>query len=289
MKDNQKALEHFNQALNLSRKYEDKIGEAVTLSNIGLIYSNSGESGKALDFYNQALIINKSIDNKSGEAVTLNNIGLVHYSLGKYRNALEFFKRVLLLFITVENKNGEASILNNLMSVWNLLDNQRLAIFCGKQSINKFQLLRGFARSPEIENAAQKSFLKSVNDTYKYLAELLIKQGDYETAVQVLNFYQDQQFFDFDKSSASPVGQIPLSPLELSFVKRFESTSQKIKEISPQLDEIKRQIGNRQSNDEERKKLEELESKLESATNDFLKIFKDAEREFAENPSDKNR
>jgi tetratricopeptide (TPR) repeat protein len=70
----------FEQALKLYREASDRLGEARTLNNIGLIYSELGEKQKALEYYSQALPLVRAVGNRGGEATTLNNIGLV-YSL----------------------------------------------------------------------------------------------------------------------------------------------------------------------------------------------------------------
>ena len=57
---------------------EDSRKEAVTLNNIGGVYSSLGEKQKALQFYNQALPLRRAVGDRGGEANTLNNIGLIY-------------------------------------------------------------------------------------------------------------------------------------------------------------------------------------------------------------------
>ncbi len=51
------ALAKFQQALTLTRQLQDKKTAAITLNNIGYVYSSIGQPQKALEFYNQALPI----------------------------------------------------------------------------------------------------------------------------------------------------------------------------------------------------------------------------------------
>ncbi|MEG4397035.1 tetratricopeptide repeat protein [Microcoleus sp. BROC3] len=50
----QKALKYYNQALPISRKLGDRLGEAGTLNNICLAYNNISQPQEALKYYNQA-------------------------------------------------------------------------------------------------------------------------------------------------------------------------------------------------------------------------------------------
>jgi tetratricopeptide (TPR) repeat protein len=63
-------------------------GEATTLNNIGLLYSELGEKQKALEYYSQSLPLRRATGNRRGEATTLNNIGLVYSELGEKQKAL---------------------------------------------------------------------------------------------------------------------------------------------------------------------------------------------------------
>jgi tetratricopeptide (TPR) repeat protein len=52
----------------------DRRVEAITLNNIGRVYSALGEKQKALDFYNQALPILRAVGDLGGQLTILNNI-----------------------------------------------------------------------------------------------------------------------------------------------------------------------------------------------------------------------
>lgn len=88
-----KALEKWQQALPLWRAAEEREREASTLSVIGDIYSNLGDTQKALQFFNQALPLHRAVHNLRGEAITLNNIGRVYAERGESQNALDYFKQ----------------------------------------------------------------------------------------------------------------------------------------------------------------------------------------------------
>ncbi|MDQ2747213.1 MAG: tetratricopeptide repeat protein [Acidobacteriota bacterium] len=281
--EKQKALEFYNLALPLYKIVGGKSGEAATLGNIGAVYGALGENQKALEFYNLALPLYKIVGDKSGEAATLSNTGAVYYDLGENQKALEFFNRALPLYKIVGGKPGEATTLSNLMSLWNKLGNRKLAAFYGKQSVNIYQQLRSNIEG--LDKSQQKSYLKSIEFIYRYLADVLIADGRLGEAQQVLDLFKDQQFFDFNRDSNKPIKQIVETPRENEFALKYRQMSEQIGKYATALDELKTKIGTRQPGADEKAELEKLENDLKSATENFLDVFKQAAAEFSK-PSD---
>ena len=51
-----KAIEHYDQALVVSREINNRQGEGASLSNLGNAYSSIGQFDKAITHYDQALV-----------------------------------------------------------------------------------------------------------------------------------------------------------------------------------------------------------------------------------------
>ncbi len=283
----EEALKFYNEALLLRRQMGDKSGEAQTLTNIGAVFSDLDNNPQALKVFNEVLPIHRAAGDKRAEGITLNNIGMVYHNLGNNSQALKFYGDALLLSRAAGDKSGEAVTLNNLMFLWESLGNRSLAVFYGKQSINKFQQLRGLAQGQEVDSETQKSFLRGFQDAYKRLAELLIFEDKLAQAVQVLSLYQDQQYFDFSRETDLSFRQVDFSPLQRNFADRYETTSNRVGEIGSQIGELKRQFAVRQPESPELAKLENLEAELKNAATDFLKVLKDVESELPGNRGEK--
>jgi CHAT domain-containing protein/tetratricopeptide (TPR) repeat protein len=217
LSEKQQALAYYNQALPLYRAVGDRNGEAATLNNIGAVYSSLGEKQKALEHYNQALTLYRAIGDRSKQAVTLNNIGTVYSSLGEKQKALEHFNQTLTLFRAVGDRSGEATMLNNLMIVWQGSNNSRLATFYGKQSINRYQELRRAIQG--LDKETQKTYLQTVADTYRALADLLIEQGRLPEAQFVLSLLKDEEFFEFVRRDKDEIAALARS-VELNEVEQ---------------------------------------------------------------------
>ena len=287
--DKQQALKFYNEALLLRRQIGDKSGEVQTLTNIGAVYSDLGKNQQALKFFDEALPLHRAAGDKRSEAVTLNNIGAVHDTLGDKSKALNFYNDALLLSRAAEDKSGEAVTLNNLMFIWASLNNRSLAIFYGKQSVNKFQQLRGLAQGREVDSETQKSFLRSFQDAYKRLAELLIFEGQLNQAVQVLSLYQDQQFFDFNRDTNFSIRQVDFSSRQQGFADRYETTSDRVGQIGSQIGELKRKFAAHQPNEQESAQLKNLEVELKNAAAAFLKVLRDVELELSKKPDERDK
>ena len=287
LKEKEKALEYFNQSLPLSREVNDKAGEAVTLNNIGTVFSDAGEKQKALDYFNRALLLHRRRDNKSGEASTLLNIGAVYSALGENRKALDYYDQSLNLFRRTSDKSGEASVLSNFMFAWNNLQNKKFAVFYGKQSVSLFQQIRSNIKG--LDKSVQQSYTKSVERTYRKLAEILIADGRLGEAQQILNLFKDQQFYDFNRNPLQPIKQLVKTPRETVFTSRYETLSDRLGQAGKSLDELQRKIGTGQPTDREIAQKQKLESELKIAGDEFLAVLKQFEFEFSKPGDAKDR
>ncbi len=284
--EKQKALEYYNQALPMSRAVGNRGGEASTLVSIGNVYSSLRDSKKALEYYNQALPISRAVGDRRKEATTLHNIGLVYDSLGEKQEALEYYNQALPISRAVGDPDGEAKTLGNVMWLWQG-SSASLAVFYGKQSVNAYQQLRG--NITELEKGVQRAFLHSVEDTYRTLADLLITQGRLPEAQQVLNLFKDQQFFDFNHDTQKKASQVTLTAREALTAERYEQTTKRVEVVGQQLDELKRKIGEGQPNLDQATQRQQLEAQLKIASDEFLALLKQAETEFSQPPSEKDR
>ena len=116
--DSQKALDYFNGELPLRRAVDDRPGEAQALNNIGTVYEDLGERQKALEYLNQALHLRRAVGDLDGEAETLNTLGLVYDGLGERQKALDHYFQVLTLVRVVGDRYGEAVTLNNIGGIY---------------------------------------------------------------------------------------------------------------------------------------------------------------------------
>jgi ribose 5-phosphate isomerase B len=107
-------LSYYKQGLDLSRKSNNKKGEYLCLTNIGLVYSKRGELDSAPEFFDDALKVAQAMGYKEGEADAWSNLGLIQTAKGDLDKALTSHQEALKIDIERNYHEGEASGLNNI-------------------------------------------------------------------------------------------------------------------------------------------------------------------------------
>ena len=263
--EKQKALETYNLSLTIFRNTKDKNGEAATLGNIGEIYSDLGDNRNALDFFNQSLEIRRKIGNESAGATTLNNIGAIYYNSGENQKALNFFNQALQLFRRVGDKTGEARSLGNIMLSWQLLKNRTLSIFYGKQAINVYQTLRSNIKS--LDKTTQQSYLKSIEDTYRSLAGIMIADKHYAEAQAVLDLLKDEEFSGLLHRSGNAETSVPYSKAETDAL----SVIERVAALGREKGELDEKNTSKSLSDAEKQRYLEINKQIEITEAEFNK------------------
>ena len=79
---------------------------ASDLGNLGLAYSDLGETRRAIEFYEKALEIDHEIGNRQGEGMNLWNMGLALDKLGERAQAIARAEAALKIFEQIEDPNA---------------------------------------------------------------------------------------------------------------------------------------------------------------------------------------
>ena len=165
------AIVKFEQALKLYRETGDRTQEAVTLNNIGAIYSNWGEPQKALEYYSQSLPLRRAVGDRRGEAATLTNIGSAYSKLGEQRKALEYFGQSLPLSRAMGDRFEEAVTLYSMAYVKREQNNLTEALNDIESSLKIIENLRTTTSSSELPS----SYFAKVQEYYKFYVDLLMQ------------------------------------------------------------------------------------------------------------------
>lgn len=319
--ENEKAVENLNKSLTLRKFTSDKNGEAVTLNNLGLAFDALKRYAKAIENYNkalaiftviglenrkatifnnlsavhislgnyeislehsrQALAIHQKEGDQDGQATVLNNIGNALMNLNDYKPALENLNQALLLAKFTENKNLEAIILGNLMQTHQRNSNIEAAIFYGKQTVNNYQQLR--QNIAGLDQSTQQIYLQTIEDKYRFLADLLIEAGKFAQAEQILRMLKKEEYFDFVRRDAGEIKslnqRVKLTEKEQELIKRYTILADTVVQIGAEfqkLDAKKRQLSRIDSvlSAEEQTRYETLSAQIRDA-NAAFKLFLD--------------
>ena len=149
----------------------DEVGEALTLSNLGRVYSDLGQQQKALEYYNQSLKLSQLIGYKTGEAIALNNIGRFYDALGEKQKALEYYNQSLPLSQLVGDKTQQIVTLYNIASLERNRGNLKIALTQIEAAINIIEELRTKITTQQLRS----SYFATVQDYYKFYIDLLMR------------------------------------------------------------------------------------------------------------------
>ncbi|MCD9189124.1 MAG: CHAT domain-containing protein [Pyrinomonadaceae bacterium] len=281
--DYEKALAFYQIPLEYLEFHEDELSIALTRDNIGGVYFRKGENLKALEEEEKALAIYRKFGNIAREANALNNIGANYLKLGNSQKAIESINQALPLLRATGNKRTEAVALSNLMAAWKISNSPETAIFYGKQTVNLYQEMRRNVQF--LDKETQKFYLDSISANYRFLADLLIENGKFAQAEQVLRLLKEEEFFDFVKRDAKEIKtlnqRVILNDKENELLKRYTVLADKIVEIGEEFQKLenKKRILSRTNETlsaEEQKKYDEFSAQITEANTAF-RLFLDKE------------
>jgi CHAT domain-containing protein/Tfp pilus assembly protein PilF len=257
-----KALDYLQRTLPLERAVGDRAGEAATLNNIGVVYDDLGEKQKALDYLNEALPPTRDIGDRGGEAITLTHIGAIYDDLGEKQKALDYYTRSLPLSRAVQDPLGEAATLVRMMEYWKNLRSPSLAVLFGKQAIDRYQQVR--RNIGGLEKETQQSFLKSKEDYYRELADLLISGGRIPEAQQVLDLLKEQEYSDYVRGkTGSMFSPLALTPAEQQAEEDYQKSTAQILSLGEQWAQLKK-VNSRTA--EQEKQYQQISEQLGAAS-----------------------
>jgi CHAT domain-containing protein/Tfp pilus assembly protein PilF len=240
----EEALNIYNITLDFSRKSGDKKSEYIALNSIGLVYLNQGKFETSLKYLNESLELRRKYGDRVSIATILMGIGSTQLKAGDKTRASESITQALAIWRFIDYKQGEATCLDYLMIISRDAGNPNLSVFYGKQAIKILQELR--KQLKDLDKTTQNTYLRTIERTYRRLADILIKEKRISEAHQVLNSFRDQQFFDVAKETSDSTSQIiDLTLNEISSEKNFIDSLNKITEIGKQSEETAKQFINR--------------------------------------------
>ena len=190
-----KAIEFHLQSLAIKREIKNRLGEGNSLGNLGNAYYSLGKYDKAIEFHLQSLAIAREIKDRSGEMYGLNSLGYAYRSLNRDQEAMISYQQSLTIAREIGDRRVEGYALANLGIVLSNAKRPELAILFYKQSINVREAIR--KDISKLDKDIQKSYLATVEDTYRNLADLLLRQDRILEAQQVLDLLKVEELNEY--------------------------------------------------------------------------------------------
>lgn len=265
-----KALEFYRKALKIRQEVRDRLGEGKTLNNIGATYHSLGQYQKALEFYQQALKIRREVDDRLGESKTLNNIGAAYDKLGQYLKALEFYQKSLIISKESKNSPSEGTIINNIAYLLKNQNQTELAIFFFKQAVNIREKIRQDLQA--LPREQQESYIKTIADTYRSLADLLLQQDRVLEAQQVLDLLKVQELDDYLRNVRGTGQQLIILRPEQEILQKYNALQNSAIQLGQELSKLRKIPETTRSAAQQQKiaQLVQLQEELNKQFNQFI-------------------
>lgn len=206
----EKAVEEISRAQQLYREANDKIGEGLAITALGVSHSLNRETDRAAALHNEAIDIFHAIGDRHSEAIALNGLGQVYEGIEDYPLAIPPYKQALQLFEEIESIDGISVAAFKLARVYSRtgLPDQALELYerclqlsrmAGKRRteiIALTELARFYAARGRLEQALQQyweiqNFYEAIGDirgqatAWNGYTETLLKFGQNEKALEV--------------------------------------------------------------------------------------------------------
>ena len=95
--DYAKAIEYYEQSLELNQNLNNENGLAMIHNNLGMLYADIREYDRSIDFFQKTLAARRSFDNKEGIIAAIKNISVSQNNLGRFSESLVLLEEALSL------------------------------------------------------------------------------------------------------------------------------------------------------------------------------------------------
>ncbi|MBL8203207.1 MAG: CHAT domain-containing protein [Blastocatellia bacterium] len=265
-----KVIAMHDQSLAYFRKYKQVGFEISQLCLLAKVYIQQRDFEKSLGLLQQAY-------NRTVELKAEGGYPYIQYLFGEAYRGLKQYE----LAISHHQQSIQRTTPNQASNIWNpylglMKDYEALnlpqpAIFWGKQAVNTIQGLR--EKMVNLDRGLQQSFLKSKEDIYRSLADLLIANGRLPEAEQVIRMLKDEEYFDYIRRDTKngPKGEkASLTPEEQAAEKRYREIADQLAGIGAERSAL---LSKNERSAEEEQRLAKLETDLTVASQVFQKFL----------------
>lgn len=126
--DNFKALENYNECMQIYKSMNDIRGIGVSHLNIGIIYYNQGMYLKAMEEYRKSLNLFEKAKDKRGIADANNNISIIYKTQKQYKESLKYLESCLPIYKEINDEQGIGITYMNIGIVYELENDKKSAL-----------------------------------------------------------------------------------------------------------------------------------------------------------------
>ena len=282
--DYDEALRSYQGTLKIARGQDDRAGGADSLlgiSNTYLVFDRHLD--RAQENTVDALAIYQDIGDRAGEAYALITLSQVYLKLAENESdsvireeysqqAIDYNQQALVIFQQegVQDNGGLALAFSTAGDIQASQGQNLAAIAFYKESVRLTEDIR--RNNQTLPEELQRSYLGTVADTYRKLADLLLAEGRIIEAQQVLELLKIEELRGYELSQRSQSRDIEISPLDTegALITDYGSLAQFRREVN--------NCKSRNCSDEELNRLLELLDSLQAEFNSTVQMLNDEVR-----------
>ncbi|MGD2184371.1 CHAT domain-containing protein [Lusitaniella coriacea] len=218
-----KAIEFAQQALSLARQQDFKLIQAYVLNDLGNAHQGMGNPQQAIEFHQQSIAIARKIGNRYWEVNALSALGRAYQALENDPLALTSYQQALTIAKDINYLAGQGKALSHIGQLLAQQEYPELAILFYKQSVNAYESIRKGIQGLPPEQ--QRSYTATVANTYRNLADLLLKQDRILEAQRVLDLLKVQELEEYlqnVRGNSNTTQGIPNTPPERQIWTSYE-------------------------------------------------------------------
>lgn len=170
-----KAIEYFDNGLEIYKRIKDKTGESFALNNLGSCFQQKGDNENAKVYYNKSLKIDQELDNANGMAGSWVNLGVISMGEKNYDEAEKYFNKALDVYAKVNDIYYVTACLVNLGEIMNIKKDYSSALIYYNtaeekaKSINNEYLIKTCYYNKALNYDKQGKYKDAFENLYNYV------------------------------------------------------------------------------------------------------------------------
>ncbi|MGB7247892.1 MAG: CHAT domain-containing protein [Phormidesmis sp.] len=185
------AIAHYQSAIDLFHQGNESGREIRTLNNLGIVHLKQGDLAAAKAAFDQGFAQLAVQDDAAERSLLLDSLGSWHQASGDSQTAWALYLQALQLSRQTADKPAQIETLLNLGQLMESQDQIDLAIFFYKQAIAQIETIRKDLQ--QLSEDVQQRYTLTIEDFYRNLADLLLRQNREAEALQILELLKLQE------------------------------------------------------------------------------------------------
>ncbi|WP_143171214.1 tetratricopeptide repeat protein [[Phormidium ambiguum] IAM M-71] len=218
-KDYQRSLEFQQQSLTIAKRSGNLRQQAQVLANLGLVYYSLTQYNQAIAFLEQSLVIAQQIQDINVEGQAFESLGIVDYARKNYSQAVTYHQKSLDIARQIRDRHAEARALSNLGDALYHAGKPKEAINNLFAAIKIWESLRKDLGNNDLKKVL---LFETQETTYSTLQEFLVRENQFDTALEVSERGRARAFVELLAQGVSPQSVAPnITPPNINEIRQI--------------------------------------------------------------------